>query len=177
MNELEHMLSEEELYTKYNSLKIQDLESAYWNLVSELEGEVTTEVEYIVSVIQNKRQDYLKYLIQKDYELNAMLTAKKDHVKSLQAQVKAIQSQIDKSKEWANVIMSNLHIDKFDCEVGKISFRKSTKVEITNLDLIPKEFLTEKVTVTADKTKIKERLKVDDMLGAELITNKNITIK
>lgn len=177
MTELDYMMSEEELYSKYGSLKIQELENAYWQLITETEGEITTEVEYIENLIKNKREDYLKYAISKIYELNGVLNAKKEHKKSLEEQIKSIQNQIDKTQEWVNITMNSLHLDKYDCEVGKISYRKSTSVNITDMELLPDEYKTEKVEVKADKTKLKQALKSDTIAGAELITSNNLNIK
>lgn len=177
MNELDYMMSEEELYVKYGSLKIKDLEDTYWQLITESEGEITTPIEYIESLIKNKREDYLKYAISKVYDLKAMINAKKEHKKSLEEQIKSLDSQLNKTQEWVNITMNSLHLDKYDCEVGKISYRKSTSVNITDMELLPDEYKTEKVEFKADKTKIKDALKTGSVVGAELIVSNNINIK
>lgn len=59
-----------------------------------------------------------------------------------------------------------------------ISFRKSTRVEIRNENILPKEYMVEKTTYTPSKTMIMEALKNGvEVEGAELVEAKNIQIK
>ncbi len=178
MNDLDYMMSEEKLYNKYGSLKIQELENTYWQLIIETEGEITTEIEYIENIIKNKREDYLKYAIGKIYELNGVLNAKKEHKKSLEEQLKSIQNQIDKTQEWVNITMNNLHLDKYDCEVGKISYRKSTSVNITDIDILDDNYIDIVETAKPRKAEIKKAIQAGYAIaGAELVTSKNLNIK
>ena len=67
---------------------------------------------------------------------------------------------------------------KFETPRVKIGFRKSESVNILNPDIIPKEYLNEKITYTPDKTKIKAAIKSGEIVaGAVLSENQNIQIK
>lgn len=59
-----------------------------------------------------------------------------------------------------------------------ISFRKSKKVEITNEELLPEEYLSVKTTITPAKTLIMSALKEGkEVQGATLVETQNIQIK
>ena len=59
-----------------------------------------------------------------------------------------------------------------------ISFRKAKKVEITNEELLPEEYLSVKTTITPAKTLIMSALKEGkEVQGATLVETQNIQIK
>ena len=59
-----------------------------------------------------------------------------------------------------------------------ISFRKSTKVEITNEQLLPSNYITEKITYAPNKTLLTSDLKAGLVIeGATLVECQNIQIK
>lgn len=59
-----------------------------------------------------------------------------------------------------------------------ISFRKAKKVEITNEELLPEEYLSVKTTITPAKTLIMTALKEGkEVQGATLVETQNIQIK
>lgn len=74
--------------------------------------------------------------------------------------------------------ISDVNKYKFEATQGKISYRKSDSVNIENIDIIPKEFIKEKVEISADKTEIKKAIKNGHSVdGAILVTNLNMQIK
>ena len=71
-------------------------------------------------------------------------------------------------------------VNKWKLETPKcrISYRKSQKVEITDINKIPKEFIKEEITYKPDKDKIGKILKRGETVeGTELVTNMNMQIK
>ena len=94
----------------------------------------------------------------------------------------AIKDKVDNTvgrlKTSLSTACQTLGFEKIEGIHAKISFRKSEKTVIDNLDEIPQEYKVEKVTYTADKTKIKEALKSGlNVSGAHLEENKSIQIK
>ena len=77
----------------------------------------------------------------------------------------------------------NLHKDelnkyKFETPRVKISYRKSDTVDIYDIDLLPKEYIKEKVEVSADKTALKKDIKSGkEINGAKIVTNLNMQVK
>ena len=94
----------------------------------------------------------------------------------------AIKDKVDNTvgrlKTSLSTACQTLGFEKIEGIHAKISFRKSEKTVIDNLEEIPQEYKVEKVTYTADKTKIKEALKSGlNVSGAHLEENKSIQIK
>lgn len=77
-----------------------------------------------------------------------------------------------------NLDEQGLNKFKLDLPHSKISYRKSETVNVYDLDKLPKEYIKEKVEISADKTNIKKAIKEGkEINGAELKTNINLQIK
>jgi len=60
----------------------------------------------------------------------------------------------------------------------KINFRKSEQVVVNDVNALPSDYKTIKVTEQPDKIKIKQAIKDgEDVIGCELVTVQNIQIK
>lgn len=67
---------------------------------------------------------------------------------------------------------------KFKTEHFNFSFRKSESVDITDMALLPSNYIKTKTTETADKTAIKKAIKSGEVLeGATIIEKQNLQIK
>lgn len=81
-------------------------------------------------------------------------------------------------KNYIKFNMVQMDIKKLETPLGKLSLRQTTSTEIYDQELIPKEFLKEKITYTASKTDIKKAIEAgQDIQGARLIVNTNLIIK
>lgn len=68
--------------------------------------------------------------------------------------------------------------EKFSTAKCAVSFRRSTKLEITDFDSIPKQYITETVTASPDKDAIKAVIKSGQAVnGCRLVENVNAQIK
>lgn len=77
-----------------------------------------------------------------------------------------------------NILSNILNYEKFETSKIVLSFRKSEQVQIADVDNLPKKFLTEKVSISPNKTEIKKAIKSGQKVqGAELITVQNLQIK
>lgn len=75
-------------------------------------------------------------------------------------------------------LTDNLKGEKFSTGKCAVSFRKSDRVEVYNDALIPKKYLTKKVTFAPDKNAIKALLKSGQKVGGcRLVENLNPQIK
>jgi hypothetical protein len=116
-------------------------------------GFITKELDYEIEVI--------------DAEIKRLGDLKKSRVKT-----------IDKLKERVSEAMHLYGIEEIKTPVMKINFRKSETVEIDNMAQLDQKFMVEKVTVSPDKTKIKEAIKAGETVeGARIETHQNIQIK
>lgn len=77
-----------------------------------------------------------------------------------------------------NLDTEGLNKYKLSLPHSKISYRKSTSVDVYDLNSIPKEFVKVKTETSADKTAIKNAINEGkEVQGAKLITNYGIQLK
>ena len=117
-----------------------------------------------------------------DAELSAMAAEQKNEAEAEIARIKAISDKLGKVVERMTNGLSEacqrLNIEKLDGLHAQISFRKSEQTIIDNIEALPKEYINEKVTYTANKALIKAALKAGEVIdGAHIETVKNIQIK
>lgn len=83
-----------------------------------------------------------------------------------------------KAEQLKQYLTFALQGEQFSTTKGTVSFRRSEKVEVTDADKIPEEFLTEKVTKEPNKLAIKAMLKSGcEISGCRLIEALNPQIK
>lgn len=80
--------------------------------------------------------------------------------------------------ENGNLDTEGLNKYKLTLPHSKISYRKSTSVDVYDLNAIPKEFIKVKTETSADKTAIKSAINDGkEVSGAKLVTNYGIQLK
>jgi hypothetical protein len=83
-----------------------------------------------------------------------------------------------KAESLKKYLDSTLHGNKFDSVKVNITYRKSTSVEILDIDKLPEEYKKTITEVQADKAEIAKALKVGEAVtGASLKLSNNIQIK
>lgn len=141
---------------------IQD-EQTYYQLIDECVMELDKKIENISCYIKNLKSD---------------VEAFKQEEQNIAKRRKAMENKVDGLTNYLSNFLQAKEIPKFETPKCKLSFRKSTSVDITNIDKIPKEYITEKVEYKADKKAIGDLLKKGQIVeGAELVTKQNISIK
>ena len=99
-------------------------------------------------------------------------------IKRLSAMKSARNKTIDRLKETVSNAMQLFEISEVKTATIKLNFRKSESVEVDNVDLLDANYKVEKVSITANKVKIKEDIKAGiNVLGAVLQVNQNLQIK
>ena len=133
------------------------------------------EIESLLSEIEGdkaNKADNIAYLIKQTKDTQDTI---KQEVDRLNERKKMFIRQEDKLKELLTFLLGEekLKTDKFT-----FSFRSSQSVEITDIDLIPAEYLVAKETFTPDKKKIKEALSdFGTVPGATIIVKKSLGVK
>lgn len=109
----------------------------------------------------------------------AMIEARKEKIKSLQKMNKTDENTVERLKEYLSYALESWDMDKMETAEHKISFRKSVSVNVYNEELVPAEFIKEKIERSVDKTAIKNYIKEsgNEVNGVILVDNKNIQIK
>lgn len=99
-------------------------------------------------------------------------------IKRLQDYKKRLENCRDRVKENLSIACERVGIEKIDGMYANISFRSSESVEIDDINLIPKEYLVEKVEFKPDKTAINKAIQSGiEVQGAHIQPHKNINIK
>jgi hypothetical protein len=160
---------------------IYQIEQNYLQIVNQLidnEGELSPELETELQItqdqLQNKAVNYCMVIKQIDSDIEQI----ENEVKRLNQLKKVQQNVIDRLKSALTQAMKIFEVDEIKTPLIKINFRKSESVEVDDVNALPNDFKTIKVTETADKVKIKEVLKSGGSIeGCRIITNQNIQIK
>ena len=95
-----------------------------------------------------------------------------------QAREKFYKNSQERLKQAISFFMHQAWKDKLETAKARLSFRESTKVLITNEDIVPEEFFKIEQVKKVDKTAVKDFLKNDWYCEwAYLDKNKNLQIK
>ena len=139
-----------------NLYEITSEQKSLINEIEYLEGEITPEMEQALAIterqLQQKSIAYLEVISQKD-GFNDLIT---NEIKRLQALKKRNDNVVSRLKE--NLLNA---VKTFgDFKVGTHSFgtRKSSSVEVEDVNSLPKEFKVIKVTESADKMALKKAI-------------------
>ena len=142
------------------------------------ENELTPEIEQALVINQDElKEKALNYAyVIRTFEDD--VTTIENEIKRLRALKEAKTNSIERLRESISTAMNIYGIEKVESPLLKLSFRKSEAVEITNEEVLPMSFKTEKVTYTPNKVKIKEAIKNGEtVFGAILQINYNLQIK
>lgn len=111
-------------------------------------------------------------------------------IKQLGARAKVVDEEIKRLKKLKDIaekaeesLKQYLHDNipegkKIETDLMKISWRKSTAVEITDMSKLPHEYITTKIDEKPDKEAIADAIKSGkEVAGAELVERQNIQIR
>lgn len=159
-----------------NKLSLYNITNSFITLFEKAEnGELTPEEiqeqgNDLALALKNKSTSVIGYV--RNSEL--MSEAIKNEIDRLTAMKKAVDNKIDKFKEYVKENMQHLEVEKIETELGTLSIAKNpASVEIYDETLITDEYKKEKVTISIDKTAIKNDLKSGkEVQGARLVEDK-----
>ena len=162
-----------------NKITLHSIKQDYLDLISEveeLEGELTPETEYKLKINQSELQSkaiaYHSVILSKE----AFTSTIDNEIKRLQALKKRNNNLIDRLK---NSLLSAVEtFGEFTIGTNVFGLRKSERVEVEDVNLLPKEFKTIKVTEQADKIAIKKALKEGkEIKNAYIVKQYSLKIK
>ena len=146
------------------------------NQVEELEGEITLEIENQLTINQNELQNkaiaYHSVILSKD-AFNMQID---NEIKRLQTLKKRNNSLVDNLKN--RLVGAIQMFGEFTVGTNTFGLRKSERVEVEDVNQLPKEYKTIKVTEQANKTEIKKALKLGKQIeNAYIVEQFNLKIK
>lgn len=162
-------------------LSLYEIELSQLQLVEQLienGGDLTPELEEALTLnkenLETKGTNYGLIIKQIESECD-IIDAQIERLNKLK---KSRNNSIERLKNNISTAMQIFDIEEIKTPILKINFRKSESVEVDDLKLLDRKFITTKVTESADKTAIKEAIKAGEtVMGATLKQNKNIQIK
>lgn len=154
-------------------MKLFEINEAILNCIDLETGEIINPEQ--LENMQMERQEKLTNIAL----LYKQMTADSKALKDLEKEYSERRKRAEKTAEWCKEALSReLAGEKFDDEKKrfKISWRKSEKVDITNEDIVPAEFI--KQTINFDKLAMKEAMKNGATInGVQLVQTQSIQIK
>lgn len=110
--------------------------------------------------------------------LNVFISGAKAEEAALAERRKAAENRVERLKGFLASAMLTTGRDKVETAKTKISFRKSTQVQIDDEGALPVDFVTTTITTKPDKTAIKKAIQAGQAVaGAVLVENRNLQIK
>ena len=140
-----------------------------------MEGELTPELEEQLTInaqqLESKSIAYLEVIKTKD-AYNVLL---KEEIKRLQAMVKRNDNLTTRLKD--NLLIAVKTFGSFEVGFNKFSTRKSSTVEVSDVNQLPQEYKTIKVTEAANKAAIKKALQSgEEIEGCSIVDHLNLKI-
>ena len=134
------------------------------------EQELQEEGTELALALKNKGTSIIAYTKNTESLIDAM----KNEEKRIAENRKVLENKLDRFKTYVKENMQRLEIQKLESELGTLSIAKNpASVEILDESLIPDGYKKEKVTITVDKTAIKNDLKAGkNIQGVRLIEDK-----
>lgn len=140
-----------------------------------MEGELTHELEEQLIInshqLESKSIGYLEVIKTKD-AFNLQIT---EEIKRLQAMKKRNDNLVSRLKD--NLLLAVKTFGDYEVGFTKFGTRKSSTVEVLDVNQLPTEYKTVKVTEAADKKAIKEALKEGIKIeGCSIVDHQNLKI-
>ena len=162
-------------------MNIYQIQNEYLLLINQIienGGEVTPQQELNLQITRDQLQDKgtnYAFVIKK---LDAECDIIDAEIKRLSELKKVRQNACERLKSNISHAMQTFEVDKIESPLIKLSFRKSQSVNVSDVNSLPNEFKTIKVTEQADKMKIKQALLNGEVIeGCEIINSQNLQIK
>jgi hypothetical protein len=154
------------------------IESEYIQLMEEIqnaEGEITEETQSKLEInelqLQGKSIAYLSVIRQNEAE-NMVID---EEIKRLTAMKKRNNNLVANLKE--RVLTAVKLYGDYEVGLNKFGTRKSSSIEVENVNALPKEYKVVKVTEQADKAGLKKALKLgEEIEGVQLVEKLNLKI-
>jgi hypothetical protein len=158
-----------------------NIQKEYLQIAEQLQdngGELTPELETALAINQEeltvKAGGYASVI----RYLDSYIEAGKSEKERIEKLVKTAENTRDRLKETIKNAMQMYGVEKIECGLTKIGFRKSEAVEVTDESWLDDYYFDTKTTKTVSKMRIKEALKMGKTVnGAKIVQNLNLQIR
>lgn len=144
--------------------------------VDEETGEVSQETIDLISELQMQKDEKLDNIGAYIKNLMADVKAMKEEEKALKTRREIKERKIERLKDYVSGILNGEKWEK--SSRVSFTFRSSKSVIIDNEDLIPNEFMKEKIERSPDKTAIKKAIEDgQEVKGSHIEIKDNLQVK
>jgi len=175
------LMREEEIETTLKTINMATLyeitaeQKALIYEIEYLDGEITPDIEEKLAITESQLQQksiaYLEIINQKD-AFNSLIDAE---IKRLQALKKRNDRTLNSLKE--NLLNAVKTFGTYTIGFTTFGTRKSSSVEVEDVNTLPSKYKVIKVTEQADKAKLKEALKSGEIIdGVAIVEHQNLKI-
>lgn len=142
--------------------------------VDEDTGEVlftSKDIEQLQLDRQSKIESIALYIKNKEALANDIT----EEIKTLTERKKAVERKIQSIKDYIQFVLGG---EKFETAKCAISYRKSSKVEIDDIEQVPEDYIRLEIKKSPDKTAIKKAMNEGaEIAGCHVVECNNMTIK
>ena len=160
-------------------MELYNIHQAHRSLIAEIEaneGELTPELESTLNGLEidlNEKLASMAYVV-KEYSDKALLVA--NEIKRLQGLEKSHKNNAEYFKQYIDTVMRETGISEVKQNNIRLSYHKSTAVEIFDLERIEERYMV--VNWSPNKTLIKAAIEAGELVpGAEIVERQNLQIK
>ena len=140
----------------------------------ELSDAVGDTLDALNEAIEAKAETIAKYIRTLEEE-SVAIKSEEDRLKKRRSVQDA---KVERMKTYLHDMLDDAQIDKVKGALFTIGFRKTTSVNVLDLDTLPEALKRTKTIVEPNKAAIKEVLKQGlDVPGAVLVDNRNLSIR
>lgn len=148
------------------------IDSSVNSETGEISSDISAKLDQLIDQKDQKIINSAKYIKNR----SAFVDAMKAEIKALQERVKSEEKKIEYLEGYAKTFM--VHGEKYEDSQCCVSLRKSQRVDVLDINLVPQEYKKEKVEITADKKLIADALKSGAVIaGTKLTENYSLSIK
>ena len=128
-----------------------------------LNAEISEKIENVACYIKN---------------LTADISALKEEERNLNTRRKQKERKIESPRGYINYALGLSGRKALESPRCKVSYRKSSSVEVPDINALDKNYITEVIELKADKTAIKNAIKEGkEVAGASIVERQNLQIK
>ena len=143
------------------------------NLIEEGAENLEDTLESIEMAIEDKVEGYSMVIRNIESDVDGL----DKEIKRLTERKKMLENGIDRMKKNLQFALAATGKRKVQTEKFTVSLRKSTSVRIVDESKIPEEFFKVKTERTISKKELAQRLKEQEIDGAELVENESLQIR
>ena len=155
----------------------REIEEVIANAVDPETGEITGDLSSL-ETLEMARDEKIENTGLYIKNLAADIEQLKNEENALKQRRQIKEHRIDRLKQYVSYSLQNAGQKKFETPRLSLSFRKTTAVDIDDMDKLPEEYRRTKTEIRADKTAISKAIKNGvEVDGARLVERLSLQIK